>query len=133
MSEQCKERRFFQIHLSTAIVLMFVANALLGANCIPITLTVGEMGQANLNYAFRMAQGVGVDQSRTFVHRCQGWPFWFRSRIVDETGTIMPYYSWANTLSFEWLAADVLIAIVLCGAAVEISERFFRRREVRKP
>jgi len=123
------KRRFWQIHLSTAVVLMLVSGAFLGANCLErVTERYDETQQAQLNYAFRMRQTVGeYPTSHTFVCVTNGWPLQFSGRIVDEAGNVMPFYAWGNEWRNDWLVLNVLLGIALCVVTATICERLIRR------
>ena len=130
MSEPAEKTRraWFQIHLSTALVMMFVAGGLLHQNLTPI---------------LRPDKGVG----RTYRN---GWPFEARyvsrNEIIDsalpqivtldnEEATI----SVGRLIDFEpaWnhraLAADVLIAMGVLATSSLLVEWLLRRREARAP
>ena len=131
MSEN--NRRWFRIHLSTAVMLMFVAGAILGVNCLVVIGTFNDEDQATVNYVVQSAQAVGGDnRSHTFATWTQGWPFWFRGRMVDENGEVMKH-PWGNSWRIERLAADALIAFAICGMIAVILEWLIRRREASKP
>jgi len=104
MSE--KKRRWFRIHLSTAIVLMFVAGAVLWANTIP-----QDGGYYQLFYPPEM-----------FVKRAFGFPLKFL--IVSDVHSGM----W----NYGALTANIVAALTILSAVTFVCE-WRIRREARKP
>jgi hypothetical protein len=104
-------RKWFQIHLSTAIVLMFVAGGFIGANVLDRKL--------NLNNAvFHFKSYMDAE------YMGQGWPL-----IVT--------YASPRPLADRFSLAACFINI-LCGAGALLpiavaSESLIRRREIKKP
>ena len=127
MSE--KKRRWFQIHLSTAIVLMFVAGGLLGANLNKTTKYYDD----------------GVHPG----WRQYGWPWPCWTEVVSELHEVgtenkvlvafnaedsrklgfgdYPNFDWV-VLIWNLVAALLLVVVLACGM-----EFIIRRREARKP
>jgi hypothetical protein len=135
MSEQPKKRPWLQFHLSTAVVLMFVAAGLLWANM------RGEEKETVEGYR------VGSTDYIEFVYyEVRGWPFWFvshganfacRKDLAEQfqsTWRQMPSDN-LSTVSKEnslGLAGDVLIALAaLCATLVGCEYRI--RRQERRP
>ena len=104
MSE--KPRRWLQIHLSTAIVLMFVAGGMLWANI--------HIRKVNLNNGVFLFYEYLVDP-----YYGRGWPF-----VFDYGGN--------PEISLAALALNTLVAIVALSFCAVLLE-YFIRREARKP
>ena len=123
------KRRWFQIHLSTAVVLMFVTSGLLFLN---------------LSERHR----VFVGENWTLEQEVFGWPFrllkrdaiglWFRTaddlsdaiqklRRGDEVYTNIVYYFW------PFVVADLICCCTTIGFSGVLMEYLNRRREVRQP
>jgi hypothetical protein len=96
-------RKWFQIHLSTAIEQRFVAGGLLWIN-FQCTTTVGK----------------------ALVTRDHGWPL--TARTVTSTYSNQ-YPSW-NT---QGAVTDIFIALIILLIILLCCEYFIRRREARKP
>ena len=108
-------RSWFQLHLSTAIVMMFVAGGVTWANFSP------ESGGHFEFVPIPPQQGMmfPVLPTRTSY----GWPY----RCFDLYGEEHRFWSYSR------LGIDGALAlIILCGSAI-ICEYFLRRREARKP
>ena len=123
MSDKPK-RRLWQIHLSTAIVLMFVAGVLIFLNISP--------HQAEENWG-KMEDFVSGGQHITY-----GFP---RECFDDEANQMNTYFTrYTNVHGFVlsiWktnnLIIDVLFAITIFVAVTIACEWLIRRREARKP
>lgn len=100
MSE--KKRRWFQIHLSTAVVLMFVAGAILWAN-------VASHEFVYLNNKSKAWEAIAV----------HGWPI-YADRPAEH-----PVYS------ILW-AANVIVGFFVLTMTWVFCESLIRRREARK-
>ena len=101
MSE--KKRRLFQIHLSTAIVMMFVAGGLVRAN------TAARI--------FAYSEG----KDPWFAN---GWPITFLEKLEDGS-------EWRQ-IFWSALYADIAISVLILGTVAFVCERL-TRREARKP
>lgn len=86
---QPENRRWYQIHLSTAILLMIVASLLLGAN---MKVSIDMVGVG----------GDGGMQWRSV--ECYGWPF---NIVVEE------HYSKARVYSITGLVLNLLVALTV--------------------
>jgi hypothetical protein len=123
-SAPVKPRRFFQIHLSTAVVLMFVAAGLLYLNLTP-------MPNGYLSHGVN-GSGRPVSDTRAAAYGCP-IPFFY-------LGTTTLYYSnYPKTVS-EYrdispglLALNVLANSLLLAATGSACEFLLRRRERRQP
>ena len=103
-------RAWFQIHLSTAIVLMFVAGGLLWANVVY---------RVDPSFAF------AHDGARIELH-VQGWPLHFDEYTIpsfrkDTVYPILPY------------PINMLTALAIFGSTALVCEFIIRRREARAP
>ena len=111
-----KPRRFwFQLHLSTAIVLMFVAGGFLWANVREYQLT------EEITLGFRESKNVLYWSTR-------GWPFPYSRTMPDWDITVeRRIVSWNNAMMNLLMArASVVVCVYAC-------EFFIRRREARAP
>ena len=102
------QRRFWQIHLSTAIVLMFVAGGLIWIN----------------------VQAINED-SEIQIFENRGWPFWVYCHIYINTDA-------REKLDARiWSAAHVVFNVLICSvilfATAIFIEYVIHRREARKP
>jgi MFS family permease len=123
--------RFWRIHLSTAVILMFVAGGLIWAN---VQLKTVVYSKAN-----------GKDKS--FYHR--GWPLQFH---VGSSVHPYMFINWENsdiihlgavedvsalTVAGSWsiksMMANIVIAVLVLLVTFSLCEYFIRRREARKP
>jgi hypothetical protein len=102
-------RRFWQIHLSTAIVLMLVAGGLTGINVEKRqTLVQGEFVQRHMEFA--------------------GWPLPDRTFSEWDRNTI--YIGHVKTIHQpQNVVMNILIALVVLGVLAVNLEYFIRRRE----
>ncbi|HEY3320664.1 MAG TPA: hypothetical protein VGP72_09390 [Planctomycetota bacterium] len=137
MSEQPKKRGLFQIHLSTAVALMFVAGAVLGVNLVVRT------------YYFQGEGDLGVCD--VYCGPAYGWPWtccrgipatlWGRGNynekgVIPETivhtdsAQVLPT---PEKLECDLGAAflDVLVALMAISACAGLCEWPIRRRERR--
>ena len=107
MSE--KKRRWFQIHLSTAIVMMFVAGTMMWIN-------------------FRLAGSyVRTEGNINWLESTSGWPVAIVRRSDD-------WHHWRIPVTLEniWaISINALAAALICLAADRICEWRIRRREAR--
>ncbi|HYG78437.1 MAG TPA: hypothetical protein VEK08_25775 [Planctomycetota bacterium] len=102
--------RWFQLHLSTCVVLMFVAGGLLWANLV-------ERKQID-------------SDNRVWAHL--GWPIWFTSTFKGGWISIGKPERWYEFHS-TWLVFDVLIGLALLFTVATAIESYLRRREDRTP
>ena len=118
-----KKRAWFQIHLSTAVVLMVIAAILIGLN-----IGGPELGPGWGSRGF------------TYVVTRPGFPFNYQYQIQGPNPFMVPDFEldltqtpeiWESE-SFPTLAANVFFCVlVLCGICV-YTEFLFRRRERRQ-
>ena len=101
-------RAWFQLHLSTAIVLMFVAGGLLWAN-----IRVQEVSSI---YPFPF-----------LIEYARGWPMLYLNYSRVGAPPNDQYWTWLNLL------INLLCSIGLLTVVAAISERVLRRREARAP
>ena len=102
------KRRWFQIHLSTAIAVMFVASALIGLNAVPR----------------RWAYIHGSGREPT-IYLDYGWPdFFYRMR---ESGSFV--YLNGEGVDSQRLVATAVVALVIVSATGFGCEYLIRRRE----
>ena len=124
-------RAWFQIHLSTAIVLMFVASGLMWANmrAVPTEswLAVSKFAREHPLSENPNDRGALCDPSPHFEY---GFP-----SVAYSSGQI--YFYRANTFWSEWsprgIATNSCVVIVLLATVAFISEWLVRRREARAP
>jgi hypothetical protein len=102
-------RAWFQIHLSTAILMMFVAGGLMWANVVE-------------DISYYWVQPYVGDPIRLELRK-QGWPIRFTE-----------YYLYDSQKPNYWkCAADFATALVILAAIAFVCEYFIRRREARAP
>lgn len=106
-------RRWFQIHLSTAVVLMLCAGGLLWVNV--------EKGA--VPYSHLASLGIEFDDSKELEYR-RGWPFVFQEKSLPDWGH-GPFFYWLR------LAGNVAISLVIVVCAAFACE-LVNRRLVRK-
>jgi hypothetical protein len=117
------KRRFWQIHLATAIVLMFVAGALLGGNTLlrartwPPVPVIGDLGDANDN---RLLRQEFVAKMNSGVLEMTGFPFVYYYRDTA-TGIERKLY---ENVQMNLYAATAILVVTAIGC-----EWFIRRRE----
>ena len=124
MSDAPKKRPWFQYHLSTVVVLMFVAGGIMALNW------------------FRQADEYGVEgpglDPLIVKSPGYGWPFRFTDFSVvymiqraPNSGGIVDIPIVTRRISYSWLAADIAVALaILLGTAMAL-EWPIRRRERR--
>jgi hypothetical protein len=115
------KRRWFQIHLSTAIVLMFVAGVLLWRNIVPLHIAwydpiVSSHGQAKFHQA--MLDG---------KFWLTGWPTIMTIHAVDPSAGPIDQPSLFITGSINVLAGVLILAA--CAVSIEF---LFRRCEAQE-
>ena len=117
-------RAWFQIHLSTAIVMMFVAGGLMWANFRMRSLR---------DDSIYLLGGDESDHSRYYV---RGWPVVFLHTKVPTRSEGM-FIGAPKTYDGEWivdgLIFDPLFAVFVTISVGLVSEFFIRRREARAP
>jgi len=152
-------RRFLQIHLSTAIVLMFAAGLILWLNMRVVATMTAYLpnGQFELTYYGKLTQykdGNIIsdwEPHTLFVGRkltTQGWPCRikihdFDARFIeykdfnDGDGTTLRLPQTSEKVFDEWswnmAAADVGIALAVLLLVAIVCEAAIWRREARKP
>ena len=115
-------RKRFQFHLSTAIVMMFVAGGLMWANT---TAKIAEEGTFNESH---------VNWTGTFVLVQRGWPFpycqlenWqYSDKSRSPIRNPDPKYYFSNAL------LNMLIAMIIVSLGLFLCESRIRRRAARK-
>ena len=112
MSEKPK-RRVWQVHLSTAIALMFMAGGVLWINSIP------DIGR---NPPGMLKTPIEVGSHSTYIY--YGWPYWC---IVKEQESRNFYWTWDGAVPNAIVVLAVFVAVAGCF------EWLIRRREGRKP
>ena len=116
MTEQT--RRWSQIHLSTAIVLMFSASGLLWANFFASTDKLTETGVQI------SGKRVGVSEIRRF-----GWPYCVLTQFINsEQGTVNDAYS--DNGSFVWNIGITLSVLFLVAFFTELALRTERHGQL---
>ena len=110
-----KPRHWFQIHLSTAVVLMFVAGTIMWLNTIP---GIGWSGGVNIGPT-RPGEGY------SFL----GWPYWNRLLVFTTSSEKLIGDQWIDVGIYY----DVLTAIGILAGTAFACELCIRRREARKP
>ena len=119
-------RRWFQIHLSTAIVLMFVAGALMWANFREMPPETERQ-----HYASEEAYDSAVFD-RVFSNLYWGWPC-----VVYEQYVPYGMVRWKDDpLPYKWnwkgVAINALTALAILGGVAVICESIIRRQDRRK-
>lgn len=110
------ERRYWQIHLSTAIILMFVGGSLLWANCSSRTTDLGPVVRGD---SLSLA-----DDLRMYMYE-YGWPWTAYTRdygFYRESG----HKPW----SIPFALANSAVALVLTTGLILICEFWIGRRRV---
>ena len=128
-------RRWFQIHLSTAIVMMFVAGSLIWAN---------------VRHEVRFVEGEGSIVYELMKFHNYGWPFSWHTAVeqtlaigvVEKNGEVYvaqgdlsatnPNFYW-QTINWVGLTLDVFIGLVIIIIVMLGCERYIRYRESCKP
>jgi hypothetical protein len=129
------KRPWFQFHLSTAIVLMFVAAGLMWLN-----VTLGELRSLSQWKAYPgsvQLEDNGPCYSRMY-YRGRGWPFSFcrvtffnTPTSIPQTDTEAPFvneFEDSGTLAIN-LVADLALSVTLLLAVAFCCERVIRLRE----
>lgn len=113
MDEKPKPHRWFQFHLSTAIILMFCAWPLLGFF-------------TYLNHK-PQDEKIVVTTTGSWMTLKEGWPFIFYDGPQDPNSKLPSTWYWAA------LAIDVAIALFLFYCLAQLCEYYIRYSEARKP
>jgi hypothetical protein len=119
-------RRWFQIHLSTAIVLMIAAAGLLFVNMHRDIEQFAKSEQQLMSYVYLKFSQLEPNKNYAFVRVRHGWPLNFQDAILDE-----PQFevAWREPSWNYWnLAADAGIAFGILGMIVMFCEWQIRRR-----
>ena len=119
MSDTPKKRPFFQFHLSTLIVLTFLAARLLWANM------AGQEWVSQSNHAPHV----------TYCNTDYGWPVHSVTRyfVTEVDGKrIEPSHLVSDIWKWQWCACDAIVALAICGTIAFLLERRIRRRERRQ-
>jgi hypothetical protein len=123
-------RRFWQIHLSTAVVLMVVASGLVFLNIGPRWLPPDSK---NLHYeTLQLSPEAALEIGQkelvlgTEYHSARGWPAlaimnWRRGHVSDSDWNILG------------VAINSVVALITLIIVSVICELLIRRREARKP
>jgi hypothetical protein len=122
-------RKWFQIHLSTALVLMVVAGTLLGLNL--LTTTSFE------EIRYRSVNGPGIE---TLTWHSRGFPFVYSRvspqvspdelRLINSPPPGLLYYM--RKSAYTWIALNAASGLVLLPVIALLLERRIRRRETHK-
>ena len=144
------KRKFWQLHLSTAMIMMFVAGGLIYANVREMTTDPGgstfmdryvssiEFGGSKFNEEeiglFRDV--AGKDRPRTMI-RYYGIPyscnmFSTSVEIMDANGTTH-YRIIARHWNADSIVSNTLVSLLIIFFVMRVCETLIRRREGRKP
>lgn len=118
------KRRWFQIHLSTAVLLVLTAGVLLGLNLESRNGSMVTLGMSDPPFNEHPQPGMLLHYG-TSSYRA-GWPKpCYEFYIVDEKS-----YGWWN---YSGLAINAATASSIMAAAGLLSEYIIRRRAAQKP
>jgi len=155
MTEKPK-RKFWQVHLSTAIFMMVIAGAAIGLNFLPIVevITLGSGSESitleqGLEYD-RIERELGNNGLTCMRYRRYGWPRkvcnycdfvrahpdgWQRDDWGYGPPTGLEWASWDRDESYgkRGLVIGIAVFIALLTATAMLSEFIIRRRETEKP
>jgi len=109
---------WLQFHLSTAIVLMFVAGGMYYVNSIKSKGFLNANGMRPVAVILYLQDGTRIESNNDNLPTICGWPFPFCERI----GT---YLSNWDTLGF---CVDLAVTLIVLMATWQLSERIIRRR-----
>ncbi len=116
-----RPRRWFQLSLTTCIVLMVVAGVLVWAN-----VQVRETGSIGVTQEGRPHTHPVFSPKGLGIQYVQGWPLTLRDKII-----VPPYISWVHESPPAWHTAsiflNILIALTLLAATAFLSEYLIRR------
>ncbi len=125
-------RRFWQIYLSTAVVVMLAAGCLVGANVLP------RQGQPYKLHALDSQEAAVYDTTDFGHYLIRGWPLEFQ-RWYDGSNPIASawlFVGWdredLGLIAHRPLLADIAFGIIVLSMVAVVCERFFRRREARR-
>ena len=121
MSDAPKKRPFFQIHLSTAIVLMFVAGGFLWLNVKPPVILNRELVQGPTQAYFEL------------TIRTTGWPF-HSIYCMAERGSVAQTIADGNiaNANVHFAVANATACLILLFGTATFFEWLFRRQERRR-
>jgi hypothetical protein len=138
MSEAKPKRKFWQLHLSTAVLMMLFSGALLFANLStykgelrPCYGAVGNPVYTADGIPLRRISDIPTFYTQTY---CRGWPFNYWKVELDTgdshyrfvSGSDNPRYFYRN------VGLDCILGVMLLAAATFTLEFLIRRREARK-
>jgi hypothetical protein len=111
-----------QLHLSTCIVLMFVAGGLVWANLRPFDFSIASKDAVNIDF----------DESAIPFGQTWGWParvyatgfIAYAEKIMAGTGDSHQVVGW----SYKALILNILTAFALLSATAYVCESFLYRR-----
>jgi hypothetical protein len=138
-----KPRRWFQIHLSTAIVLMFVASGLLWFNFKDFYNThweyfayspeVRHMGwPVRVHFRWETDGTLGIDLQNPDEGRMSR--FILNTFGTDTSGIGSISWTTFDTAHLKWwLLPNTLVAFTIISLTGLVSEQVIRRREANKP
>jgi hypothetical protein len=149
MNETRARRRFWQLHLSTALVMMLIASGVVYLNVLPRRSPIRSYGYPTISYS-RIAQKLGIEEPPS-VKREYGWPWRFMMQTIEierhpsEPVTEFPsggyFYAPGETFDdfvegssqnrIQWwaLSGNVSIAFAVLMCAVVSCEFIIRRRK----
>ena len=131
MSETEKpKRKFWQLHLSTAIIAMLVFSAFSCLNFIPLNVYKYNLGQRVDNYVYGWPVEIVIRQYSNAV----GDFFFFRVNFnYQRTGIYWLPYPASFPKALVFIGLNICVALFSTLTAVFICEWLIRRREGRKP
>ena len=115
MNDQPKKRPWFQVHLSTAVVLMFVA---------------GGIMWANLSGEFAVLPKIYLGCPKSYRYDGFGWPFRVFVEYYDftpPTGEIMA----TRLMLYDAVCKNVLVGVVILNLVLLVCEWRIRRQPYR--
>jgi hypothetical protein len=124
------KRRWFHIHVSTAVMLMFVAGGLLWANLTPRTVYEDDSGMSILSER-------PFETARAAIES-RGWPYeYYQNRTLKELNKLKLPRSWRGPSGEFWWKDELLknLGICICivvGTATAL-EYLIRRRGASNP
>ena len=131
------KRRWFQIHLSTAVVMMFAAGLFTEENFrARIEYNLSEAARVDLSIAIARATQNYRSDTTTIEDYCCGWPytvFTKRSIVMNQPSMPPKTYGTMSHWTYSSLIYNMLIAIFSLLMVAVICESSIRRREARKP
>jgi hypothetical protein len=126
------KRRWFQIHLSTAVVLTALSGTLLGLNLRTIT------SYEEIRYRFR---GDGGPMKEMLIWYSRGFPFVYSRTSpqvsADELRSVTSpppgFLYYAGKSHYTWIGFNFVSSGLLLSGVAFLLETQIRRREARKP